>query len=219
VAAPTFDSIRLFAVGSEKSNVGLASKQTPALSGAQISGWAERSRGRKRVSCVILRSPTPAWARASLPQVSDALTEVGYPWEVVVIDPCPETKDYGPFALWTQLPGFRVVLTDGRKSAASAFRAGLCAARGDAVILLDDASDGAIARMPEVLSLWENGNAVISMDRNDSCQVRVVANSPKGVARACMKLSGDASLAAGGVQVLMLDRQATDALLHFNCRS
>ena len=75
-----------------------------------------------------------------LPILSDTLTECGYPWEVIVVD-CG-SRDGTGFADELLGRAARLPPPDAGRPGApreAAFEAGILAARGDAVILLDPA--------------------------------------------------------------------------------
>lgn len=106
---------------------------------AHASGWAQLSGARQTVSCVLPCRDRADLLPQLLPILSDTLTECGYPWELIVVDCGSRDGTDSLMSAWGELPGFRYLSTDGPVPLEAAFEAGILAARGDAVILLDPA--------------------------------------------------------------------------------
>lgn len=128
---------------------------------AHVSAWALLSGRHRRLSCIVSCSNQIQAVSALLPGLSDVLTECGYPWEIVVVDRCSEDSTPEIAQAWTQLPGFRYLRvpssgTDGRD-----IEAGLLAARGDAVLIVDPAYPLAADAVRRLVLAWE-GDAVVA---------------------------------------------------------
>jgi hypothetical protein len=67
---------------------------------------------------MLLGLSNPAWLRSVLPVLSDALNEVGYPWEFVALDASDNPTITEVLAPWSQRPGFRSVVLPAQTSAA-----------------------------------------------------------------------------------------------------
>jgi len=122
---------------------------------AHASGWAQLSGSRQTVSCVLPCRDKARTLSMLLPVLSDTLTECGYPWEVIVVDCGSGDGTDTLMSAWGELPGFRYVPLDGSARLESAFEAGILAARGDAVILLDPALPHSPELIPQMLMQWE----------------------------------------------------------------
>lgn len=123
---------------------------------AHASGWAQLSGSRQTVSCVLPCRDKARTLATLLPILSDTLTECGYPWEVIVVDCGSIDGTDTLMSAWGELPGFRCLPMDGSARLESAFEAGILAARGDAVILLDPARPHAPELIPAMLQQWES---------------------------------------------------------------
>ncbi|TXC65220.1 glycosyltransferase [Piscinibacter aquaticus] len=121
---------------------------------AHASGWAQLSGSRQTVSCVLPCRDKARTLAMLLPILSDTLTECGYPWEVIVVDCGSVDGTDSLMSSWGELPGFRHLPMDGSARLESAFEAGILAARGDAVILLDPALPHSPELIPAMLQQW-----------------------------------------------------------------
>ncbi len=122
---------------------------------AHASGWAQLSGSRQTVSCVLPCRDRAHTLSMLLPILSDTLTECGYPWEVIVVDCGSGDGTDTLMSAWGELPGFRYVPLDASARLESAFEAGILAARGDAVILLDPSLPHSPELIPQMLMQWE----------------------------------------------------------------
>ena len=133
---------------------------------AHASGWAQLSGSRQTVSCVLPCRDKARVLASLLPTLSDTLTECGYPWEVIVVDCGSADGTHSLMSAWGELPGFRCLTLDGSARLESAFEAGILAARGDAVILLDPALEPAPALIPAMLQQWESDARLVYAQRD-----------------------------------------------------
>jgi polyisoprenyl-phosphate glycosyltransferase len=168
---------------------------------AHASGWMQLSGVRRRLSCVLPWRNDAGSLAAALPALTDALTEAGYPWELLIIDA-------GGGADFTRQPpsridGVRYATSPRPISRAQALVAGLACARGDAVVLLDLTHVPLAGRIPGMVSRWDEGDEVVS--GLESCDGHPAS-------RALLAIdSSDFGLGEG--HLLLLDRRVVDELL------
>lgn len=135
---------------------------------AHASGWAQLSGARQTVSCVLPCRDKAHTLAKLLPILSDTLTECGYPWEVIVVDCGSRDGTDSLMSSWGELPGFRRLTLDGPARLEAAFEAGILAARGDAVILLDPALPHTPELIPAMLLQWESDARLVYATREAS---------------------------------------------------
>lgn len=171
-----------------------------APSWAHASGWAQLSGSRLTVSCVLPCRDMAGTLARLLPILSDTLTECGYPWELIAVDCGSRDGTDELLAAWCELPGFCRMPLDASVPLESAFEAGILAARGDAVILLDSRLPFSPALIPEMISRWEGearlvyaardgaGNSVVC-GWNDARMAQETARPDMHLPPECMQLS------------------------------
>lgn len=135
---------------------------------AHVSGWAQLSSGMRTVSCVIAaHNAAPQLARL-LPNLSDLLTESGFPWEITCID-CASTDQTSTLLThWTEYPGFGWIRLARNYGESAAVRTGLSQARGDAVIVVNSAMEISIERVPHMIAKWNEGEEAVYDDTRPS---------------------------------------------------
>ena len=128
---------------------------------AHVSGWMQLGCERRCVSCVVPicnheREITP-W----LGVLTDALTDAGYPWELLLVDAGSHDLTRHILRRWSELPGVRLGLASTRISRAHALLHGMRKARGDAVVLVSAGVGGIPQAMPAMISRWNEGAQVV----------------------------------------------------------
>lgn len=190
-----FDAARRLAVGSD----GVAA---PPRTWAHVSGWAQLSGTPRRLSFVVIHRNARALGFL-LPVVSDALTEIGYPWEIAVIDNASEDGSGALLAAWSEVPGFNWIRLARDYGDMGALAAGLREARGDAVILANASAPLSIEHLPDVVDRWDAGSRVVSVEWSSDRHNHVVG----------WRDELPADLMAGAHDLVLLDRAVVDRLL------
>lgn len=145
-------------------NAAMPARDEPSW--AHASGWAQLSGARQTVSCVLPCRDKARTLSKLLPILSDTLTECGYPWELIVVDCGSGDGTDSLMSAWGELPGFRYLSMDGPVRLEAAFEAGILAARGDAVILLDPALPHTPELIPNMIMQWESDARLVYAARD-----------------------------------------------------
>lgn len=125
------------------------------------SSYAERAGLIRTVSCVVwCRNDAPKLS-ILLPRLNELLTQCGHPWEIVVVDVGSSDGTSELLGRWGAIPAMRSIVLDHRQGDEAALRAGLNAARGDAVIFLDANLHHTLALVAQMISHWEDGAEVV----------------------------------------------------------
>lgn len=176
---------------------------------AHASGWAQLYGTRRSVSCVLpVRNQLHA-LRTLLPQLSDLLTECGYPWEAIVVDSASSDGTEPVLRAWCELPGYRLLALDDDVGRASSIVLGFEAARGDAVILLDAQAPHPLSLIHEMVQRWEAGATVIYAardTRSGDSELRVPGQAGPSAL-------GGMRLADDGADLVLLDKVMVRELL------
>ena len=124
-------------------------------------GHARASRVEGSLSCVVPCYNEAANLASLLPMLRDALASLTPRWEVVLVDDGSTDASAVLLVRWAQEPGFRVVLLSRNFGKEAALSAGLEAARGDAVLLMDADLQHPPAILGTFVQHWRDGADVV----------------------------------------------------------
>lgn len=178
---------------------------------AHASAWALLSGRKRRLSCLLSCHNEAQQLSHLLPRLSDVLTECGYPWEVIVVDRGSDDATVELARAWTQLPGFRCLRVRSNGRDGRDIEAGLLAARGDAVIVLDpqlgaDALDG----LRRLVLAWE-ADAVLAHAGDDGVDDPMSAWTADQIMGDVQR--GDWALPPQCLRLGLIDRRVVDWLI------
>lgn len=118
---------------------------------------SERSIASHMISCVVPAYNERENLRVLLPMLQSELSALSPSWEVVIVDDGSRDDTAGLMQQWTERPGFRYIQLTRNFGKEAALTAGLEAAQGDVVILMD----ADLQHSPELLAAmvrrWEAG--------------------------------------------------------------
>jgi hypothetical protein len=158
---------------------------------------------------MLLGLSNPAWLRSVLPVLSDALNEVGYPWEFVALDASDNPTITEVLAPWSQRPGFRSVVLPAQTSAAQLLTTCLRAARGDAVLLLSERGCADIGLYPTSTSRRHEFTRAIRSSLRECAPDRNLG----GVTSTESGMAALGAVARWAGDVTLLDRAEVELLL------
>lgn len=167
MTANTSGSNCLRSLGIEVERFSHSDQERNESSWAHVSGWAQLSGTPRKISCVLTCRDKAAWLARMLPEASDTLTEIGFPWELTVVDSASADESFDLLTEWTELPGFNWMRLAKDYGENAAVRAGLCTARGDAVILIRAPDDPPLERLSELVDRWEMGHEIVVLEQGD----------------------------------------------------
>ena len=176
------------------------------------SGWAQLYGQRRNVSCVVLGLEHATGLAEMFDSLSDALTEAGYPWEVLMVDTMLRAPLSRVLMAWGERPGFRRVALPAGTPATLALTLGLERARGDAVLLMQAHGGELAVPIPEMVSRWSDGLEVVRSRWIGLEHVRSAAR-PGGLAQAPQAAPSDALERLLSEEAILLDRRAINAVL------
>jgi glycosyltransferase involved in cell wall biosynthesis len=131
---------------------------------AHASAWAMLSGKHRRLSCIVSCFDQVRRVADLLPRLSDVLTECGYPWEIIVVDRCSQDSTADIAQAWTELPGFRYLRVASNGVDGRDIEAGLLAARGDAVLLVDPALPSSqMQAIRRLVLAWEDSAVAVHL--------------------------------------------------------
>ncbi|HBI84386.1 glycosyltransferase family 2 protein [Orrella sp. NBD-18] len=109
------------------------------------------------ISCVVPAFNEHENLGLLLPRLQAVLTQACQNWEVVVVDDGSRDPTSVLMSTWTQIPGFRYVQLSRNFGKEPAITAGLEAARGDAVIIMDADLQHPPDFLPQMIARWQAG--------------------------------------------------------------
>lgn len=178
---------------------------------AHASGWAQLSGRRRRLTCVVSCCDQAMLMAHLLPRLSDMLTECGYPWELIVVDRGSADATPDLARAWTELPGFRCLRVDSTGRDGRDIEAGLLAARGDAVVVVDpEIGVIALEAVRRLVLAWED-DAVLAHAADDPRDSTTHAWTAEQVQRGLAQ--GNWTLPPACLRLGLLDRRVVDWLV------
>jgi polyisoprenyl-phosphate glycosyltransferase len=176
-------------------------------------GAEVRERCLPTLSCVIPCRNEAANLMHLLPLLGQTLTACASRWEVLLIDDGSTDMTALLLARWARLPGFRVIQLSRNFGKEAALTAGLQAARGDVVVMMDADLQHPPSLIPAFVRHWRRGADVVYAVREDrrdeSAWKRVGARWFYALINAADRFD----VPAGAGDFRLMDRQVVDALL------
>ena len=189
-----------------------ALKPVPTLESPSGDEAQDRTRP-PRLSCVV-----PCWNEATnlaqlLPQLATTLTELCEEWEVVLVDDGSTDGTPSLLADWARRPGFRALQLSRNFGKEAALTAGLEAAQGDAVVMMDadlQHSPGLIAPM---IRHWQAGADVVYALRQSRADESGIKRLGARLFYALVNAADRFEVPAGAGDFRLMDRAVVNALL------
>ena len=178
--------------------------------GAAVSA---RRQATPSLSCVL-----PCYNEAQslaqlLPPLATTLAACATAWEVVLVDDGSDDETPLLLAQWSRRPGFRVLSLSRNFGKEAALSAGLQAARGDVVVLMDADGQHRPALIPAFLEHWRQGADVVYARRQDRSNESRFKRWGTRWFYALVNATDRFEVPAGAGDFRLLDRHVVDALL------
>ena len=165
------------------------------------------------VSCVV-----PAYNEHDnlgllLPRLQAVLTQTGADWEVIVVDDGSRDATAVLMSAWTQNPGFRYVQLSRNFGKEPAITAGIEAAAGDAVLILDADLQHPPELLPKMLSRWQAGVDMVYAVRENRDDESIGKRLGTKIFYSLLKSSRGVKVPPHAGDFRLMDRSVVDALL------
>jgi glycosyltransferase involved in cell wall biosynthesis len=166
-----------------------------------------------RLSCVV-----PCWNECEslprlLPQLRSCLEALSPHWEIILVDDGSTDRTADLLVAWARQPGFRVRLLSRNFGKEAALTAGLQAARGDVVAMLDADGQHPPALLASMLAGWREGADVVYAVRSDRDDEGPVKRQGTRLFYALVNAAHRVKLPPDAGDFRLMDRAAVDALL------
>ena len=174
---------------------------------------------RRSVSCVVPCYNEAANLAHLLPLLSTTLEGTGLAWEIVVVDDGSTDATAALMAQWQGSPGVRYVALSRNFGKEAALTAGLQAARGDAVVLLDGDLQHSPSLIVKMLDYWNDGAEVVYAVREARDDESAMKRVGTGLFYRLLNLSLRFQVPEDAGDFRLMDRKVVDALLKLPERS
>ena len=166
-----------------------------------------------RLSCVV-----PCWNEAEnlahlLPLLGATLAELTPEWEVVLVDDGSTDGTAEMLADWSQQAGFRVLQLSRNFGKEAALTAGLQAAQGDVVVMMDADMQHSPALISTMLRHWQAGAEVVYAVRRSRADESALKRLGARLFYALVNAADRFEVPAGAGDFRLMDRAVVDALL------
>ena len=172
----------------------------------------ERSAG-VGLSCVIPCKNEAKNLDLLLPQLRDLLPTLGMPWEVILVDDGSTDDTAMLGAAWARQPGFRLLQLSRNFGKEAAITAGLEAAKGGAVAILDADLQHPPALISDMLARWREGADVVYAVREDRSDESFLKRFGTGMFYRLINAADRFQVPEGAGDFRLMDRSAVEALL------
>ena len=165
------------------------------------------------VSCVVPAFNEHDNLGLLLPRLQAVLTQTGADWEVIVVDDGSRDATASLMSAWVQNPGFRYVQLSRNFGKEPAITAGIEAAIGDAVLILDADLQHPPELLPEMLSRWQAGVDMVYAVRENRDDESLGKRLGTRLFYSLLKSSRGVDVPPHAGDFRLMDRLVVDALL------
>ena len=181
-------------------------------------GAAERGAGTDRTRVPRLSCVVPCRNEAEnlvnlLPLLDEVLSASVREWEVVLVDDGSTDGTADLLSLWAQRPGFRVLRLSRNFGKEAALTAGLQAARGDVVMMMDADLQHSPNLIPAMLRHWKAGADVVYAVRRSRSDESLFKRLGTRLFYGLVNAADRFEVPAGAGDFRLMDRAVVDALL------
>ncbi|MGJ7497524.1 glycosyltransferase family 2 protein [Variovorax sp. RT4R15] len=171
------------------------------------------------ISCVIPCFNEAVNLRELLPRLEEILSATHLSWEIIVVDDGSTDDTVAVAAEWCQLSGFRCISLSRNFGKEAALTAGLTAARGDAVVLLDGDLQHSPSMIHSMVAQWNEGAEVVYAVRRERSDEGTLKRFGAGLFYKLVNASDRFALPRNAGDFRLMDRKVVDALLSLPERS
>lgn len=172
-----------------------------------------RRRPAPRLSCVIPCRNEALNLELLLPRLQLLLSRLVPAWEVILVDDGSTDTTAVRIAAWTRMPGVRALQLSRNFGKEAALTAGLQAAHGDVVVLMDADLQHPPELIESFVNLWCDGADVVYARRDDREEESAIKRTGTRWFYRLLNIGDRFEVPEGAGDFRLLDRRVVDALL------
>ncbi|HUR89741.1 MAG TPA: glycosyltransferase family 2 protein [Ramlibacter sp.] len=165
------------------------------------------------LSCIIPCKNEAKNLELLLPKLRDLLPPLDMPWEVILIDDGSSDDTAMIGAAWSREPGFRLLQLSRNFGKEAAITAGLEAAKGGVVAILDADLQHPPALIGDMVARWREGADVVYAVREDRSDEPFLKRFGTGMFYRLINAADRFQVPEGAGDFRLMDRSAVQALL------
>jgi polyisoprenyl-phosphate glycosyltransferase len=185
----------------------------PLLSPQRVSPSSGARSKAPTLSCVIPCRNEARNLDLLLPLLCELLPSVARAWEIILVDDGSKDNTPAVMADWSALPGFRILQFSRNFGKEAALTAGLEAAAGEVVVMMDADLQHPPALIVGMIEQWRNGADIVYAVRADRKDESLLKRLGASLFYALLNRSGRFNVPADAGDFRLLDRAAVQALL------
>lgn len=183
-----------------------------AISSPTQAGASAR-RALPRLSCVIPCRNEAANLELLLPQLRALFARLVPAWEIILVDDGSTDATALGLAVWTRKPGVRALQLSRNFGKEAALTAGLQAAQGDVVVMMDADLQHPPALIERFVEQWRDGADVVYAMRDDRQDESPIKRFGARWFYRLLNAADRFEVPAGAGDFRLMDRRVVDALL------
>jgi len=188
---------------------------TTAVAGAQRAPDAQQ----RSISCVIPCFNEADNLRHLLPRLEETLWATRMRWEIIVVDDGSTDDTAAVAEAWCELTGFRCISLSRNFGKEAALTAGLAAATGDAVVVLDGDMQHSPSLIHTMLAQWNAGAEVVYAVREERSDESRFKQLGSRLFYKLLNASDRFAVPKNAGDFRLMDRRVVDALMSLPERS
>jgi glycosyltransferase involved in cell wall biosynthesis len=178
-----------------------------------LAAEADRRLARPSLSCVIPCHNEARNLEQLLPRLATTLSTLAGQWEIVLVDDGSTDDTTGTFARWLDKGAVRTIELSRNFGKEAALTAGLQAARGDLVVMLDADLQHEPELIPALLQQWREGADTVYAVRRDRADEGSLKRLGARAFYALVNTADRFEVPADAGDFRLMDRRVVDALL------
>jgi glycosyltransferase involved in cell wall biosynthesis len=184
-----------------------------------LSSPRQQRQQRRSISCVVPCFNEAGNLNELLSRLEETLWATHLDWEIIVVDDGSTDGTAAVAEEWCQLSGFRCISLSRNFGKEAALTAGLQAARGDAVVVLDGDMQHSPSLIATMLAQWSEGAEVVYAVREERSDESALKRFGTSMFYKLVNSSHRFTLPKDAGDFRLMDRKVVDALLSLPERS